>query len=67
MKNILLAACLVLAVLTCSSASAQCENGSCALPGRPVVRATVVVRSVAVRPFFRGRRFGGVCRGGRCQ
>lgn len=55
MKSFLLACCLVLAVLTCSDCFAQCEGGTCSLPGRVVVRQSNVVRSVAaVRPFRRG-------------
>lgn len=55
MKSILFVCCFVLAILTCSDANAQCEGGSCSLPGRVVVRQSNVVRSVAtVRPFRRG-------------
>lgn len=57
MKSFLLAVCLILAVLVCSDVNAQCEGGSCSLPGRPVVRAGTAVRSVAVRPFRRGWLF----------
>lgn len=91
MKNILLAACLFIAISTCSSAFAQCEGGVCAVSRVPMVRfvqrerivvrsnvavnverpvlsaASDVVRAVATRPFFRGRRFGFFCRSGRCN
>ena len=58
MKSFLIVACFVLAVLTCSDVNAQCEGGSCSLPGRVIVRSSNIVRTVAVRPFRRGWLFG---------
>lgn len=58
MRPLLLVLCLTLACLVCSDVNAQCEGGSCSLPGRPVLRAGNVVRSVAVRPFRRGWLLG---------
>lgn len=56
MKSFLLIICFVLAILTCSDASAQCGIGNGSLPGSRVVRAAEnVVRTVArARPFRRG-------------
>ena len=55
MKNILLAACLVLSAICCVPAAAQCSGGSCSMPGRAVARTQSTLRTVTTaRPFRRG-------------
>lgn len=49
MKSILFVACLLVALLVCDDARAQCEGAICSLPGRVVVRASQRTREVIVR------------------
>lgn len=49
MNRLLLAMCLVLAVICCVPVYGQCGSGSCSLPGSRIVQAKPIQRLASVR------------------